>query len=60
MIGHSLQRLDEHLLALKSAADDERQLNAIGQLQGPLERIVERLETLDTRLEQLSLNAEEA
>jgi myosin heavy subunit len=60
LIGHSLQRLDEHLLALKSAAGDERQLNAIGQLQGPLERIVERLENLDTRLEQLSLNAEEA
>ncbi|MGY2280053.1 hypothetical protein ACW9H0_20760 [Pseudomonas monsensis] len=60
MIGHSLQRLDEHLLALKSAADDERQLQAISQLQGPLERIVERLEYLDTRLEQLSLDAEEA
>ena len=60
MIGHSLQRLDEHLLALKSAADDERQLQAISQLKGPLERIVERLEYLDTRLEQLSLDAEEA
>ena len=60
MIGHSLQRLDEHLLALKSAADDERQLQAISQLKGPLEQIVERLEYLDTRLEQLSLDAEEA
>lgn len=60
LIGHSMQRLDEHLLALKSAANDERQLNAIGKLQSPLERILERLENLDTRLEQLSLNAEEA
>jgi len=60
MIGHSLKRLDEHLLALKSAADDERQLQAIGQLQTPLERIVERLESLDARLEQFNLDAEEA
>ncbi|AUO25776.1 MAG: hypothetical protein KGL60_08605 [Pseudomonas sp.] len=60
MIGHSLQRLDEHLLALKSAADDERQLHAIGQLQGPLQRIVERLENPAPRLESSSLSAEEA
>lgn len=60
MIGHSLQRLDEHLLALKSAADDERQLHAIGQLQGPLQRIVERLENPAPRLDPLSLSAEEA
>lgn len=60
MIGHSLQRLDDHLLALKSAADDERQLNAIGQLQAPLQRIVERLENPAPRLEPLSLSAEEA
>ncbi len=60
MIGHSMQRLDEHLLELKSAAADERQLNAIGQLQGPLERIIERLEKVDTRLERFSLTAEEA
>lgn len=60
MIGHSLQRLDEHLLALKSAADDERQLHAIGQLQGPLQRIVERLENPAPRLEPVSISAEEA
>jgi regulator of replication initiation timing len=59
MIGHSLHRLDEHLVALKSAADDERQLDAIGQLHGPLRQIVERLEK-PRQPEPLSLSTEEA
>lgn len=60
MIGKSMLKLDSHLQTLAKATADERQLQAIAQLQHPLERIVVGLDSLHGSLGQRSLHVEEA
>ncbi len=54
MISQSLQKIDEHLFSLKEATSNTSYQEAITGLQGALTKIVTEIETLNSRVEQIS------